>query len=73
MHGLPSGVIAFDRSARPIQLLVDLLLPSVSGQALMKIALRIHEADADERYPEVAGFLAVIACQRAQAAGVNRQ
>ena len=41
----------FDRSARPIQLLVDLLLPSVSGQALMKIALRIHEADADERHP----------------------
>ena len=39
----------------------------------MEIALRIHEADADERHAEVAGFLAVIAGQHAEAAGVDRQ
>ena len=39
----------------------------------MEIALRIHEADADERHAEVARFLAVIARQHAEAAGVDRQ
>ncbi len=39
----------------------------------MEVALRIHEADADERHAEIAGFLAVIAGQHAEAAGVDRQ
>ena len=39
----------------------------------MEVALRIHEADADERHAEVAGFLAVIAGEHAEAAGVDRQ
>ena len=39
----------------------------------MEIALRIHEADADERHAEVARFLAVIARQHAEAAGIDRQ
>ena len=74
MHGLPSGVIAGSIGALgPIQLLVDLLLPAVGRQALMEVALRIHEADADERHAEVARFLAVIARQHAEAAGIDRQ
>ena len=40
---------------------------------LVEIALRVHEADADERHAEVAGFLAVVAGEHAKAAGVNRQ
>ena len=39
----------------------------------MEIALRIHEADADERHAEVAGLFAVIAGEHAQPAGINRQ
>ena len=39
----------------------------------MEVALRIHEPDADERQPEVAGFLAMIAGQHAEAAGIDRQ
>ena len=72
--GLPSGVMRrLDRRFLPVQLLVDLLLPAVGREALVKIALRIHEADADERHAKVAGFLAVIAGEHAEAAGVDRQ
>ena len=39
----------------------------------MEVALRVHEADADERHAEVARLLAVIAGEHAEAAGVNRQ
>ena len=39
----------------------------------MEVALRIHEADADERHAKVAGFFAVIAGQHAEAARVDRQ
>ena len=39
----------------------------------MEVALRIHEADADERHAEIAGLLAVIAGEDAEAAGVDRQ
>jgi hypothetical protein len=40
---------------------------------LVKVALRIHEADADERHAEVARLLAVIAGEHAEAARINRQ
>ena len=49
------------------------LLPAVDRNPLVEIALRVHEADADQRHAEVAGFLAVIAGQHTQAAGVDRQ
>ena len=55
------------------QPLVDLLLPAFGRHALVEVALRIHEADADERHAEVARFLAVIAGEHAEAAGVDRQ
>ena len=62
-----------DRRVGPADALVALLLPAVVGHALAEVALRIHEADADERHAEVGGFLAVIAGQHAEAAGVDRQ
>ncbi len=62
-----------DRRFMPVQLLVDLLLPPVGRQPLMEVALRIHEADADQRHAEVAGLLAVIAGEHAEAAGIDRQ
>src|SRR6266550_6228253 len=39
----------------------------------MEVALRVHEADADERHAQVAGFLAVVAGQDAEAARIKRQ
>src|SRR5687767_14880664 len=39
----------------------------------MEVTLRIHEADADERYAEVTRFLTVIARQHAEPAGIDRQ
>ena len=73
-HGWPSGVVrALDRRVGPVELLVDFLLPAFRRDALAEVALRIHEADADERHAEVAGFLAVIAGEHAEAAGVDRQ
>ena len=63
----------FDRGVGPVEPLVDFLLPSIRGDALMKVSLRVHEADADERHAEVARFLAVIAGQDAEAARIDRQ
>ena len=62
-----------DRRVRPREALVGLLLPAFRGDALMEIALRVHEPDADERNAEVARLLAVIAREHAEAAGVDRQ
>ena len=73
-HGLPSGVERrLDRRVGPVQPLVALFLPAFGRDVLVEVALRIHEADADERHAEVAGFLAVIAGEHAEAAGVDRQ
>ncbi len=63
----------FDRRVLPVQLAVAFFLPAFRRHALVEVALRIHEADGDERHAEVAGFLAVIAGEHAQAARVDRQ
>ncbi len=63
----------FNRRVGPVDALVVFLLPAVVRHALVEVALRIHEAHADERQAEVAGFLAVIAGQHAQTAGVDGQ
>ncbi len=63
----------FDRRIRPVEALVALFLPPFCRNMLVKITLRIHEPDADQRHAEVARFLAVIAGQHTKAAGVNRQ
>ena len=62
-----------DRGVGPVDPFVVLLLPAVVVHALVEVALRVHEADADQRHAEVAGLLAVIAGQHAEAAGVDRQ
>ena len=63
----------FNRRVGPVHANVDFLLPPFRRHRLVEVALRIHEADADERNPEVARFLAVIAGEHTEAAGVNRQ
>ena len=74
----------FDRSAcvvlhlRNRQLLeiegvVLRFLPAIFGDALAEIALQIQEADAGKWQAHVAGFLQMVTCQNAQAAGVHRQ
>ena len=74
MHGLPSGVVAGSMGASAqFEPLVPLLLPALGRDVLVEVALRIHEADADQRHAEVAGFLAVIAREHAETARVNRQ
>ena len=74
MHGLPSVVERLlDGRVGPVEPLVALFLPPFGGHVLVEVALRIHEADADERHAEVARFLAVIAGQDAETAGVDRQ
>ena len=62
-----------DRRVDPVQLFVAFFLPALGGDVLVEIALRIHEADADERHAEIGCFLAVIAGQHAEAPGIDRQ
>src|SRR5205823_8291069 len=57
----------------PVEPLVALFLPPFGRHVLMEVALRVHEPDADQRHAEVARFLAVIACEDAEAARVDRQ
>src|SRR6185503_6994956 len=68
-----AGDRRLDCRLRPVQLLVDLLLPAVGREALMEVPLWIHEADADEWHAKVAGFLTVIAGEHAESARVDRQ
>ena len=62
-----------DRRVLPVQSLVHFLLPPFRRHHLVEVALRVHEADADERNAEVARFLAVIAREHAEAACVDRE
>ena len=67
------GERRLDRRLGPADSLVALFLPALVAHALQEVTLWIHEADADQRHAEVRGFLAVIARQHAEAAGVDRQ
>jgi hypothetical protein len=62
-----------DRRLGPRQPLVVLFLPAVVGHALVEVALRVHEPDAHQGDAEVTRFLAVIAGQHAETAGIDRQ
>ena len=62
-----------DRQRGEIGVLVRRLLVAVAVDGLEEIALAIEQAHADERQPRVAGRLAVIAREDAEAAGVDRQ
>ena len=55
----------------PVELFIVRFLPAVRVQALAEIALRIHEADADEGKAEIAGLLAVIAGQDSESTAIN--
>jgi hypothetical protein len=46
---------------------------AVGAQRLLEVTLAVEQADADEGQPHVAGRLAVVAGQNAEAAGVDRQ
>lgn len=52
---------------------VALLLPAVPAERLAEVAVPVEQPDPDQRHPEVAGGLEVVAGQDAQAAGVLRQ
>src|SRR5690242_21005008 len=56
-----------------MQLLVDGLLLARAGDALAEVALWVEEADAHEGQAQIAGLLAVVAGEDAQAARVDRQ
>ena len=72
--GLPVGRHRrLDRRVGPVQMLVAFFLPPFGRDVLMEVTLRVHEPHADERHAEVARFLAVIAGQNAEPAGVDRQ
>ncbi len=51
----------------------DIELPAVVAEALAQVPLTVEEGDADQRQPQVAGRLGVVAGQHAQSAGVDRQ
>ena len=62
-----------DRQSVGVEDGVGLLLPALAGQRLLEVAVLVEQADADDRYAEVAGGLQVVAGQDAEAAGVLRQ
>src|SRR4030095_3023198 len=68
-----TGAGGFDRSFVPVELFIDVFLPPVCLNALMKISLGIHKSDTDQRDAKIAGLLAVVAGEDSKAAGVNRQ
>ena len=74
MISLPSASSAgVAGTSAEVEFLVDGLLAPFAVDALLEVTLRVEEADADEGQPQVAGRLAVIAGQDAQAAGVDGQ
>ncbi len=74
MHGWPSGVVAGSIGASAqFSFSYRFFLPALGRDVLVEVALRVHEADADERHAEVARLLAVVAGEHAQPAGVDRQ
>ena len=56
-----------------VVLRVDVLLAAVGVDRLAEVAVAVEQADGDERQPEVAGALQVVAGEHAEAAGVERQ
>src|SRR5450759_769964 len=67
------GAQQLDRQAVRVDGGVALQLPTVGGQGLLEVATTVEQADADDRYAEVAGRLEVVPGEDAQAAGVLRQ
>jgi hypothetical protein len=59
------------RQAAKIVVGIEVLLAAVGVDRLPEVAAPVHQADADERDPQVAGGLAVIARKDPQPAGVD--
>src|SRR5262249_46962196 len=57
------GAGRFNRRFIAFQQFIDVFLPTVRLNSLMKITLRINEADSDQGNTEVAGFFAMITCK----------
>ena len=62
-----------DRQLVGVQDGVGLLLPALTRERLLEVALLVEQADADDRDAEVGGRLEVVAGEDAEAAGVLRQ
>ena len=62
-----------DRKLVRFERRVDLGLPALGVDDLAEVPLAVEESHADERYPEVARGLQVIAGEHAEAARVDRQ
>ena len=62
-----------DRQTVGVQDRIGLLLPALTGELLPEVAVLVEQADADQRYAEVAGRLEVVAGEDAETTGVLRQ
>ena len=62
-----------DRQAVGVEDRVGLLLPALTGQRLLEVAVPVEQPDAGDRDAEVAGGLEVVAGEDAEAAGVLRE
>src|SRR5438128_884017 len=51
---------------------VGRFLPSLWGNPLPKISLRIHESHSNQRHTEIAGFLAMVSGENAQTSAIDR-
>ncbi len=76
-HRRKTGIAAraahrLERRRRHVEALVGVLLPAVEPQPLVRIAVGIEQADADERSAQVRRRLAMVACEQPQAARVDR-
>src|SRR5205823_15082606 len=58
---------------RRIDGIVRVALPAVQANQLIEVPAVVVEADADQRDAEVRGFLAMVAGQDAEAAGIDRE
>src|SRR5258705_1326430 len=64
---------AGDGVHRGIDGIVGIALPSIQADVLIEIAAVIVEADANQRDTQVGRFLAMVALEHAEAAGIDRQ
>ena len=62
-----------DRRCLAVQPLDGVLLPAVGEEVLVQVPVRVHEPDRDERDVEVGALLEVVAREKSEAAGVERQ
>src|SRR5262249_40505294 len=62
-----------DRRFVAVQQFIDVFLPTVRLDSLIKITLKINKTDANQGNPEIAGFFAMIAGKDSKSAQIDRQ